>query len=368
MAMARILTIMLLMVTPIVSYSSERIEGVWDWYQYDQIRRSDVARCSKAKLLFESNGNAIYKLPGKVPITAQWKLCGDTLTVTSENFIWDFRFYQFGFEFFKTVDYDYPPEKNGKLLSNPGEYESYIIQTDSILFPIDNDRIGWLKKSDMTQDEFLHYDVSTMYDFYVYRNIEGKTYSNAIPEHDDYGLKKILECSYPATQDVNPRPHLLEEIPSKIDSIGFKLINFFQPFDEYFAIDRKAFDKTYDYLLEHDDSAELTYITTKDSTIISQLCEMLNDIKPFPTEAVSITPNNAYRQSRGDTGYHGIYTDRRQNNDPIEVRGKIILYSGNETINCYLSTQSIDYMNYRYEISHRLYLFLFYLEIKEAFK
>ena len=107
---------------------------------------------------------------------------------------------------------------------------------------------------------------------------------------------------------------------------------------------------------------EIMHIMTKDKQIISWYCELIKESVPYPSEAVQITPNNAWRQSRGDSAENrGIYTNRLHNNDPLEVRGKIVIYYNGGQIVCFVSKLSLDFKSHRYEQSYGHARFLYHL-------
>lgn len=366
----RSLILFFISIVPMLLYSTDRIAGVWNWDNTKTILGQKMESYPDAKVLFNADGTAVYKQSGVEPVKASWVLEGDTLIVSSNNFIWDIKYLKAGDGFMFSYDINYPPEKNGKLLNCPGEKEIYILHSDSaLLVPIDSKETGCLRKSNLTKDDFNKYtphhalQLVNSFDIHKYTEIEGKPQRRHTP--------RVIDPAF--IDRINPFPiegkidSLLEQLPEKIDSIEIKVLELDRYIYDYFAIDRRAFDKTFDYLLEHNDSNgyNIDYVLIKDSTLISRFCDYLKYNRPFPAEAISITPNNAYRQSRGDTGNFGIYTERSQNNDPLEVRGKIIIYSNNEVINCYMSHDSFDFKSHRYNQSSLLEFFFIVLTLDE---
>lgn len=347
----------------LLTYASDRICGVWDWYSNDNDIRN-------AKVLFRPDCTAIYKIWGVDSIEAKWELVGkDTLVVSSDNFIWDYRYHEiFPHEYELWFDSIYSPYVCGKLLDSPGDTEVYTLK-DSLLIPINKHEQGWLKKSSIDSLAFVNYKpnakqfvcrlnnipVSHYHDFLMNTN------SGHIAQNKDSLLIKSIE--YTRNQGRIKPLHLLADLPREIDSIEFKMVDVYGDYD-YFAIDRKAFDQTFDSLLDNteDSKYKVTHIITKDSIVISLICELLKESIPFPSEAVQITPNNAWRQSYGYKGNYGIYTDKNLNNDPLEVRGKIIIYSNGRQIVSFISPLSIDILSHRYEQSNRMARFLFMME------
>lgn len=345
------------------TYASDRIIGVWDWHS----NGNDIR---EAKVLFRRDGIAIYKIWGVDPIEAKWELVGkDTLVVCSDYFIWDYRYHEmFPNEYELWYDSIYSPYVRGKLLDSPGDTEVYILK-DSLLIPINKHEHGWLKNSSIDSLTFHNYKPSTKQfvcrlnnnPVSYYHDFLMNTTSKHIAQKNDSLLIKSIE--YTRNPGRNKPLNLLADLPREIDSIEFKMVDVYGDHD-YFAIDRKAFDQTFDYLLDNTDDRKykVTHIITKDTIVISLLCELLKESIPFPSEAVQITPNNAWRQSHGDEGNHGIYTDKNLNNDPLEVRGKIIIYSNGRQIVSFISPLSIDILSHRYEQSNRMARFLFMME------
>lgn len=154
---------------------------------------------------------------------------------------------------------------------------------------------------------------------------------------------------------------ILEKLPTKIDSIEIKYVTFRNFENEYFAIDRKAFDITFEYLKEFPyKSIQTNHIKSSDNSFISQFIASFQTSRPFSSDAMTITPRNVWRQSKGyDTHSHGIIRSKNETIDPIEVRGKISFFSNGRIINCFFSQFTIDYGNHRYEMPIALYYFLY---------
>ena len=343
-------------------YASDRILGVWDW----KITNGYDPR--KCKIFFKRNGLAIYKMPDVRPVSAKWHMHGDTLIISSEKFIWDRKFEQdFAFSYQLWHDPNYSPDNRGKLLESPGEKEIYILN-DSFLIPLGKHEYGLLQKTEedsIAFSKFNPYLVSSEYyrpvnfTWIPFHDIQHNTQSIYAAQNNDSLLREAMKQAKSNKRKIS---HLLEDIPNVIDSIEFKLVDFNAV--DYFAIDRKAFDSTFDSLLKKESSEhQIIHIMTADTNLISTFCGYLLKSVPFPSEAVQITPNNAWRQSNGNVGSTGIYTDKRLNNDPLEVRGKIVIYHNGNPIICFISRYSIDYKSHRYELSSEMHLFLYLLNI-----
>lgn len=158
---------------------------------------------------------------------------------------------------------------------------------------------------------------------------------------------------------------ILEELPIQIDSIEIKYVTFRDFRKAYFAIDRKAFDQTFEYLREVPyNGIQTNHIKSSDNRFISQFVTYFQTSRPFSSEAMTITPRNAWRQSKGyNTNSHGIIQSKAENVDPIEVRGKMSFFSNGKMINCFFSQFTIDYGNHRYEMPPELHYFLFFYNI-----
>ena len=350
-------------------YASDNVLGVWDWHTTEN---RDVR---EAKVLFREDNSAIYKVCGVEPVLAKWEIKGDTIMVTSDKFIWDAKFEQeFPFEYQQWYDSIYSPYERGKLLESPGETETYLLK-DTLLIPNNHFEKGWLKKSSTDSSDFKDYIPGAKTYICIlnglppshYHDIQLNAQSKHKPVKSDSLLTKSLRFSQ--FSDRQKQRGLLENLPQNIDSIEFKLIDIGGLYDVYFAIDRKAFDKTFDYLVENqaEHNYEIMHIMTKDKQIISWYCELIKESVPYPSEAVQITPNNAWRQSRGDSAENrGIYTNRLHNNDPLEVRGKIVIYYNVGQIVCFVSKLSLDFKSHRYEQSYGHARFLYHLNYPET--
>ena len=151
-----------------------------------------------------------------------------------------------------------------------------------------------------------------------------------------------------------------------VDSIEIKLINWTVVDNEYFAIERAYFDRTYDYLSLSKDSLrhELVRFKTDNIITIDLITAILNTtLEPFPSDGVVVSPNQAMRNSKKRKTGTGIIINKDLTNDPLEIRGKITLYTKENKIDLFMSYLSIDIFNNRYRISQPLYHFLMNLTI-----
>lgn len=157
---------------------------------------------------------------------------------------------------------------------------------------------------------------------------------------------------------------------AKLDSVDIKLIYWDKYTDEYYGIDRKAFEQTFDYLygdtIHH---KSLVHIKIKD--IVSLLmfhCLISWTIEPFPTDGISIYPNEIMRRSNGFDSNFGIMERKATNDDPLEIRGKLVLYTQDGRIDAYISLRSIDILNHRYRLGKALEDFFWNLSVYNAQK
>ena len=89
-----------------------------------------------------------------------------------------------------------------------------------------------------------------------------------------------------------------------------------------------------------------TYIKFTDKVEIMMFVLMLNNLKAYPKEDVKILPNEI----------------KIKEDDPIEVKAKIKIYTNSMVITAFAATYAIDIFNYRYE-TRNLGLALFDLPI-----
>lgn len=362
--MTKIIQILIyVMFSPAILFSAERdlLIGVWNWENLQD--RRDI------KVLFRADGTAVYKISNTAPITAKWQLNGDELIVTSPDFTWDYVYKQIISLSFEQVmeNWDDEPFSKGKILDIKGDLEKYRLDEENLtLIPIKNSTSGLLKKEGLTEYEFEKFipgdcPAGGGRAFYLESELLIPHRPSLFVVKNDSILSQTFDqiSKFPKAPITNQK--ILDCLPEKIDSIEFKFIDMWEVHERYFAIDRKAFDDTFDYLKLNKTNHVLIDIVTCDSTHIAKIVEFFKTLKPFPTEAIKITPYNVWRNSIGfnDTNF-GIITQQEQAIDPIETRGKITLFSQNETIVCYCSMFSIDYKNHRYELSPGLFNFLFY--------
>lgn len=144
-----------------------------------------------------------------------------------------------------------------------------------------------------------------------------------------------------------------------IDSIEIKLIDWNIKHNGYYGIDRKAFDQTFEYLKDSN-QATLAYAKIHEKSTIELLAFLFDfSINPYPIEAIQLTPNEIQNQSIGFFNNCGIMDGTATNGDPLEIRGKIIIYTNNNcTTDIYLSNFSLDVLNYRFSMGEALYQFI----------
>lgn len=151
-----------------------------------------------------------------------------------------------------------------------------------------------------------------------------------------------------------------------IDSVEIKLINWDTPISmsEYYAIDRKAFDQTFEYL-KNNGNNKLSYLKLTDSLAVSLFEILLNvTLEPFPSEGVIDTPTIVFRNSNGFDKNNGIITNQLKNKDPLEVRGKLIIYTNCSKIEGYFSNLNIDILNHRYRLGNMFIEYFFMVSMK----
>ncbi len=144
---------------------------------------------------------------------------------------------------------------------------------------------------------------------------------------------------------------------SKLDSVEIKLINWDVNFEEYYGIDRKAFDQTFEYMSNNSlNNNSIAYVKIKDELSLDMFLSLIMwTIEPYPSEAISIFPNEILRRSKGyNTENHGIMQGSASNDDPLQIRGKITLYTPYGRRIAYISNHSIDILNHRYRLGKAL--------------
>lgn len=134
------------------SCSRHNIYGIYEW-------KSNF-KMSEALVLLKKDNRAIYKIGDKEPIIAFWKISGDTLIVTSDNFIIDMEFVElFPDTYYYMESTLTPSETNGKLIPPySSSHENYIIRDrGNVLIGIyDNKEYGRLIKTNF--EEYIFWD------------------------------------------------------------------------------------------------------------------------------------------------------------------------------------------------------------------
>lgn len=148
----RNLTILFSIITLICLCSCNKhiISGIYKW-------ESNI-ETPEALVLFKKDNKAIYKIGDKEPILALWEISGDTLVVTSNNFIIDMEFVELFPDTYYYMESPLTPyETNGKLIPPySSTHENYIIRDrGNILIGIyDNKQFGRLVKTNLKEQQF----------------------------------------------------------------------------------------------------------------------------------------------------------------------------------------------------------------------
>lgn len=136
----------------------------------------------------------------------------------------------------------------------------------------------------------------------------------------------------------------------EVDSIIIRTLEWHVTAFGYLGFNRKAFDKTYDYILENHNIKKTTSIyciKIKDKLSLSLLIAILNYLQPSTEQKP--TPNEIMTNSDDFTIDNYVMTGHAQNEDPIEVRGQIKVYFKDKSVKVgYISPTSLDYNNIRY--------------------
>lgn len=136
----------------------------------------------------------------------------------------------------------------------------------------------------------------------------------------------------------------------KVDSIIIRTLEWHVTAFGYLGFNRKAFDKTYDYILENQNVKKTTSIyciKIKDKLSLSLLIAILNYLQPSTEQKP--TPNEIMAKSEDFTPDNYVMVGYAKNEDPIEVRGQIKVYFKDQSVKVgYISPTSLDYNNIRY--------------------
>lgn len=356
--MKKIIVLFVISLLPIQIVAN--VVGVWDWHCPEDPR--------EIKIILNNDSTAIYKISNIEPINAKWEKSNDTINIRSENFVWDYKYKELIFpkNFIKIPDDKYMPNLYGKVLKSGGYTESYIYDSkNQILVPISIADNGYFSKSEMSKKEFEKFipiKISDLlFDYYIETEIEEPNINNPEAKQMD-DIYTVLQQAKEADNSAQATLGLLTPLPSKVDSIQIMLINYGIPLNHYFAIDRQAFNQTFEYL-KNDTSYNLVNLISNDPVFIDNFCKLMTNLQPFPTEGIFITPNNVWRSCKGFKYNHGIILEYNPNIEPLEIRGKLILFSDEQNISCYFSNLSIDYKNHRYILSKTLSSFFLFLSI-----
>lgn len=128
-----------------------------------------------------------------------------------------------------------------------------------------------------------------------------------------------------------------------IDSITIKQLDFYM--ESFFPIKRNDFDE----FIKSDNSSVQTHITNKKQ--ILEICFLLNNLQlESDSSYLKVMPCDIRSFSKEIKGH--IYN---LNNDPLDIRAKIILFSKSGAENIWIDISHIDMYNHRYKMSENLF-------------
>lgn len=144
-------------------------------------------------------------------------------------------------------------------------------------------------------------------------------------------FKILLVLSLPIVSCFYSNAQLYPQIDYEdVDSITIKMIGYTTT--AQLQIDRNNFDLEYaEYLMRND--GWTTYIKFTDKIEIMMFVLMLNNLKAYPKDNVKILPNEI----------------KKEEDDPIDVKAKIKIYTNSREIIAFAATYAVDIFNYRYE-------------------
>lgn len=136
----------------------------------------------------------------------------------------------------------------------------------------------------------------------------------------------------------------------KIDSVIIRTLEWHVTTFGYLGFNRKAFDKTYNYVLNNPNIRKHTsiyYIKIEDKLSLSLIIAMFNNLQPYIYQEP--THDEIMAKSEDFTTDNYVMTGYAWNDDPIEVRGQIKIYFKDQSVKIgYLSPTLLDYNNTRY--------------------
>lgn len=294
------------------------------------------------------DSTALFKKEGTYPINAKWSVSNDTLIFTSNRFFY-YRSYALFYDTLIT-SYTYStkyPEyiyRKRNYLEENGK-ETYLISTDGkSLKMCGNYYTPYYEKIEAMDSFFLNFD-------------SRPKFKHKIPDidtiHNTY-TARLLNNADAMLQMKLPRgansSKLTVDIPN-VDSVEIKLINYGKCFDYYFGINRKSFDKTFEWMSRDSVAKEINQcidVIITDKREIKTFMDLVNHLIPFPPEGITLNPYEVWALDEEFENTHGIIFDRLLTKDPLEVRAKIVLYTHLGAITCFASNESIDIFDYRY--------------------
>lgn len=152
-------------------------------------------------------------------------------------------------------------------------------------------------------------------------------------------------------------------VAEKVDSVIIRTIDWSVRSFGHYGIDRKAFDKLYEFLLtdsifREKEGMSVDSIIIKDDISKFLFSTIINYVPQYTLEETMLSPNEIWEKSKGFEYNMGIMADGYYNGDPLEIRGKIRIYlKSGEIITAYMSHTLLDIFNERY-IAFNLSIFI----------
>ena len=148
------------------------------------------------------------------------------------------------------------------------------------------------------------------------------------------------------------------------------MIGFTSCFFGGYSVDREHFDEIFDYHRFNGDKKyqDVGHLVIKDRIMLLLFISVLNELEPYDAMDIKVYPEDIMSEKVGVKMRDGRdYAAKEYSlgyispNDPLETRGKIDLYMKDGTkISGFLSTHTIDILNYRYDLSPLSTFFIFY--------
>lgn len=141
---------------------------------------------------------------------------------------------------------------------------------------------------------------------------------------------------------------------SRVDSINIKLIDWWTTGFGYYGINRYQFDDAFSITKANRDKREyksisLFEITIKDKMSVYLFITILNRLEPYKENKIKMLPAEVMERSKANTTKDGFMSGYSRNDDPIETRGKMVIFMQKEEIIAYMSRTTIDIFNYSYK-------------------